>query len=148
MLDTLQAPKRDVVSPVSREQYIDAFSWMLLARTVEEKLAGLWRAGKISGGVYLGKGHEAISAATGMMLKPGDIFGPLIRDQAGRLAFGEPLEDVFRIHFGARVGWARGRDVNVHRGNPKEGYLAMISHLGALIPVVAGALIARRFKGQ
>jgi TPP-dependent pyruvate/acetoin dehydrogenase alpha subunit len=148
MLDTLKEPKREIVPPVSREQYIDAFNWMLLARTVEEKLASLWRAGKISGGVYLGKGQEAISAALGTMLKSGDIFGPLIRDQAGRLAFGEPLIDVFRVHFGSRTGLSRGRDGNVHRGNPRRGYHAMISHLGSLISVVAGALVARRFKGD
>ena len=148
MLDTLKELKREVAPPVSREQYIDAFNWMLLARTVEEKLASLWRAGKISGGVYLGKGQEAISAALGMMLKSGDIFGPLIRDQAGRLAFGEPLIDVFRVHFGSRTGLSRGRDGNVHRGNPRGGYHAMISHLGSLISVVAGALVARRFKGD
>ena len=46
----------------------------------------------------LGKGQEAISAALGVMLKSGDIFGPLIRDQAGRLAFGESLIDIFRVH--------------------------------------------------
>ena len=148
MLDTLKQPKREVVSPVAREKYIDAFNWMLLARTAEEKLASLWRAGKISGGVYLGKGQEAISSALGIMLKSGDIFGPLIRDQAGRLAFGEPLIDVFRVHFGSRTGLSRGRDGNVHRGNPRGGYHAMISHLGSLISVVAGALVARRFKGD
>ena len=82
MLDTLKEAKREIVSSVSREQYIEAFKWMLLARSVEEKLASLWRAGKIAGGVYLGKGQEAISAALGTLLKPGDIFGPLIRDQA------------------------------------------------------------------
>jgi TPP-dependent pyruvate/acetoin dehydrogenase alpha subunit len=148
MLDTLKEAKREVVPPVSQEQYIDAFQWMLLSRAVEEKLASLWRAGKIFGGVYLGKGQEAISAALGVMLKRGDIFGPLIRDQAGRLAFGESLIDIFRVHFGSRTGLSRGRDGNVHRGNPREGYHAMISHLGSLISVVAGALIARRFKGD
>lgn len=42
----------------------------------------------------------------------------------------------------------RGRDGNVHRGRPREGYLAMISHLGAMIAVVNGALMAKRFKGE
>src|SRR6266436_9819078 len=148
MLDTLKQPKRDVVPSVFQEQYIKAFNWMLLARTVEEKLASLWRAGKIAGGVYLGKGQEAISAAIGTRLKSGDIFGPLIRDQAGRLAFGESLIDIFRVHFGSRTGPSRGRDGNVHRGKPREGYHAMISHLGSLVSVVAGALMARRFKGD
>jgi pyruvate dehydrogenase E1 component alpha subunit/2-oxoisovalerate dehydrogenase E1 component alpha subunit len=72
----------------------------------------------------------------------------LIRDQAGRLAFGESLIDIFRIHFGSRTGLSRGRDGNVHRGKPREGCHAMISHLGSLISVVAGALMARRFKGD
>jgi acetoin:2,6-dichlorophenolindophenol oxidoreductase subunit alpha len=148
MLETLKQPKRDVAPSVVQEQYIKAFSWMLLARTVEEKLASLWRAGKIAGGVYLGKGQEAISAAIGSRLKSGDIFGPLIRDQAGRLAFGESLIDVFRVHFGSRTGLSRGRDGNVHRGKPREGYYAMISHLGSLVSVVAGALMARRFQGD
>src|SRR5262249_40779288 len=34
-----------------------------------------------------------------------------------------------------------------HRGKPREGYLAMISHLGAMISVVNGVLMAHRFKG-
>jgi pyruvate dehydrogenase E1 component alpha subunit/2-oxoisovalerate dehydrogenase E1 component alpha subunit len=40
----------------------------------------------------------------------------------------------------------RGRDGNVHRGRPREGILPMISHLGAMISVVNGALMARRFR--
>ena len=148
MLNTLMEETREVVAPDLREQYVEAFTWMLLARIVEEKLASLWRAGKIAGGVYLGKGQEAISAAIAVMLKPDDIFGPLIRDQAGRLAFGEPLADVFRNHFGTLTSPSRGRDGNVHRGRPKEGYHSMISHLGSLISVVAGALLARRFQGD
>jgi len=40
----------------------------------------------------------------------------------------------------------RGRDGNVHRGRPREGYLPMISHLGAMVSVVNGVLFARRFK--
>lgn len=121
---------------------------MLLARVVEEKLASLYRGGKITGGVFLGKGQEALSAATGMALRKGDIFAPLIRDQAGRLAFGESLLDCTRTYMGSRLGPMRGRDGNVHRGRPREGQLAMISHLGAMLPVVAGSLLARRFKGQ
>jgi pyruvate dehydrogenase E1 component alpha subunit/2-oxoisovalerate dehydrogenase E1 component alpha subunit len=41
----------------------------------------------------------------------------------------------------------RGRDGNVHRGRPREGYLPMISHLGAMISVVNGTLFARRLRG-
>jgi TPP-dependent pyruvate/acetoin dehydrogenase alpha subunit len=147
MLNTLKEPQRDALQSGFQEQYVKAFKWMLLARTVEEKIANLWHAGKIVGGVYIGKGQEAVSVAIGMMLRRGDIFAPLIRDQAGRLAFGEPLLDILRTYLGAKTGPMRGRDGNVHRGHPREGTYPMISHLGAMISVVGGALLARRMKG-
>jgi TPP-dependent pyruvate/acetoin dehydrogenase alpha subunit len=147
MLKTLKEPQRDALQSGFQEQYVKAFKWMLLARTVEEKIANLWRAGKIAGGVYIGKGQEAVSVAIGTMLRRGDIFAPLIRDQAGRLAFGEPLLDILRTYLGVKTAPAHGRDGNVHRGHPEEGTYPMISHLGAMISVVAGALLARRMKG-
>lgn len=121
---------------------------MILARILDAKMANLYRAGKIYGGVFLGKGQEALSTALGMSLNRGDVFGPLIRDLAGRLAFGESVLDVVRTHLGSALGPMRGRDGNVHRGRPKEGMFAMISHLGAMVSVVNGALLARRMKGD
>jgi TPP-dependent pyruvate/acetoin dehydrogenase alpha subunit len=133
---------------MTRERFLTAYRWMLLARLSEDKYASLYHAGKIYGGVFLGKGQEAISVSTAMALRKGDVFGPLIRDQAGRLAFGESLLDATRTYLGSRLGPMRGRDGNVHRGKPREGCMAMISHLGAMISVVSGALIAKRARGE
>ncbi len=130
-----------------KETFIAAYRWMVLARVSEEKYASLYRGGKIHGSVFLGKGQEALSVACAMHLRQGDVFAPLIRDQAGRLAFRETLLDSTRAYLGSRLGAMRGRDGNVHRGRPREGYFAMISHLGAMIPAVAGALLARRMRG-
>ncbi len=122
---------------------------MLRARLLENKLSSLYKAGKIVGGVYLGKGQEAVSASLGASLVRGkDIFAPLIRDQAGRTAFGEPLLDCTRTYLGSVLGPMRGRDGNIHRGRPLDGMPAMISHLGAEVSVVAGMLVARRLKGE
>ncbi|CAN5813232.1 thiamine pyrophosphate-dependent dehydrogenase E1 component subunit alpha [soil metagenome] len=121
---------------------------MLLARVLEEKLASLFRSSLINGGVFLGKGQEALSVSTGINLHKGDIFAPLIRDQAGRMAFGDTTLDTLRTYLGSQLGSMRGRDGNIHRGRPREGYYAMISHLGAMIPAVAGALMARRMRGE
>ncbi len=130
------------------ERYREAFRWMLLARILEDKLGALYRGGMITGGVYLGRGQEAVSAACGLFLQKGDVFAPLIRDQAGRSAFGESLLDVVRTYLGSKHGPMRGRDGNIHRGRPRENQLAMISHLGAMIPVVVGKLLAKRMKGE
>ncbi len=119
---------------------------MVRARLLDDKFAALYRTGKIHGGVFLGRGQEALSAALGVSLKKTDVFAPLIRDAAGRLAFGEPIIDAVRNYLGSALGPMRGRDGNVHRGHPREGYLPMISHLGAMVSVVNGVLFARRFK--
>src|ERR1041384_4244815 len=138
--------------PASRKQpherFLEAYRWMLLSRIFEEKLVSLYRGGHITGGVYIGKGQEAVSVACGLFVQKGDIFAPLIRDQAGRSAFGEPLVDVARTYLGSRLGPMRGRDGNIHRGRPRDNQLAMISHLGAMVSATVGALMAKRFKGE
>ncbi|MCL5096017.1 MAG: thiamine pyrophosphate-dependent dehydrogenase E1 component subunit alpha [Candidatus Omnitrophica bacterium] len=130
-----------------RETYLAAFRWMLLARILDDKFASLYRGGKIHGGVFLGRGQEALSVSVGLSLRKGDVFAPLIRDAAGRLAFGEPILDAVRTYLGSPLGPMRARDGNVHRGRPRTGLLPMISHLGAMISVVNGILLARRLKG-
>jgi pyruvate dehydrogenase E1 component alpha subunit/2-oxoisovalerate dehydrogenase E1 component alpha subunit len=139
-------PKKS--APKMHERFLEAFRWMLLSRTLEEKLVSLYRGGAITGGVYIGKGQEAVSVACGIFLEKNDIFAPLIRDQAGRSAFGEPLVDVTRTYLGSRLGPMRGRDGNIHRGRPRDNQLAMISHLGAMVSVTVGALMVKRGRGE
>jgi len=141
-------PTKKEEAPVGSADFIKAYRVMLLARVLEEKLASLYRAGAIKGGVFLGRGQEALSVSVGIHLRKGDIYAPLIRDQAGRMAFGDTVLDTLRTYLGSQLGPMRGRDGNIHRGRPREGYYAMISHLGAMIPAVAGALLARRLKGE
>jgi TPP-dependent pyruvate/acetoin dehydrogenase alpha subunit len=131
-----------------RDTYQKAYRYMLLSRILDDKFASLYRAGKIHGGVFLGRGQEALSVSIGMVLRKGDVFAPLIRDSAGRLAFGESILDAVRTYLGSPLGPMRARDGNVHRGRPKDGLLPMISHLGAMISVVNGVLLARRFNGD
>jgi len=145
----LDLPTSSEKFALDREFLRSAFQSMLLARILENKLSSLYKAGKIVGGVYLGRGQEAVSAALGTALIRGtDVFSPLIRDQAGRTAFGESLLDCTRTYLGSALGPMRGRDGNIHRGRPLAGMPAMISHLGAQIALVSGMLFAKRLKGQ
>ena len=147
MLQTVLDANPAVEATTARDTTLVAYRFMLLARLLDDKFAALYRAGKIHGGVFLGRGQEALSASVGVSLKKTDVFAPLIRDAAGRLAFGETVLDAVRTYLGSPLGPMRGRDGNVHRGKPQEGYLPMISHLGAMISVVNGVLFARRMKG-
>jgi pyruvate dehydrogenase E1 component alpha subunit/2-oxoisovalerate dehydrogenase E1 component alpha subunit len=147
MVQTVLSDGPVAESTSAREAYARAYRVMLLARLLDDKFASLYRMGKIHGGVFVGRGQEALSAALGLALKKGDVFAPLIRDLAGRLAFGEPIIDAVRTYLGSPLGPMRGRDGNVHRGRPKEGLLPMVSHLGAMISVVNGMLLAHRLNG-
>jgi TPP-dependent pyruvate/acetoin dehydrogenase alpha subunit len=147
MIQTVAGREKDAGLVPPREGKVEAFRWMLLGRLLDDKFAGLYRAGKIQGGVFLGRGQEALSVSTAVALRKGDVFAPLIRDLSGRLAFGESILDVVRTFMGSALGPMRGHDGNVHRGRPKEGILPMVSHLGAMISVVNGMLLARRLKG-
>src|ERR1019366_5881582 len=130
MLQAVTEPRVGAADAV-RESHLTAFRFMLRARLLDDKFAALYRTGKIHGGVFL---------------KKTDVFAPLIRDAAGRMAFGEPIIDAVRNYLGSALGPILGRDGNVHRGRPQEGYLPMISHLGAMVSVVNGVLFARRLK--
>ena len=67
MVDTVATRASSAEAGVQRDEpqeFIKAFRLMLLARTLDEKLGSLYRAGKIpGGGVYLGKGQEALSVS-------------------------------------------------------------------------------------
>lgn len=134
---------------ITAGEFVSAYRGVFTARTFEDKISALYRGGKIVGGVYVGSGQEAFSYALGGQLDRslGDVYSPLIRDQAGRGAFGESLVDAARTYLGSVKGPMRGRDGNIHRGRPREGMPAMISHLGSSISVINGMLMAKRFRG-
>ena len=70
-----------------QEPALRAYRAMVMARAFETKISALYKAGKIFGGVFLGRGHEAVAAAEGVFLRKGyDVYTPFIREQAGRCA--------------------------------------------------------------
>lgn len=128
--------------------------WPALLRTLfrcrktEERLIRLYHQAKIYGGVYTGVGQEAMGAAAAHAGGPRDLYAPLIRDLSVHYGRGETPRNVFRQWLARADGPTRGRDGNVHFGNPAHGVYAMISHLGAMLPVVVGGVMARRLRGE
>lgn len=133
-----------------REAALRAYRAMCMARAFDTKVSALYKAGKIFGGVFLGRGHEAIAACEAVYLQRGvDVYAPFIREMAGRCVWSDQavLESA-RAYFGSAAGCMGGKDGNVHWGFPAEGTPAPISHLGAMVAVVAGMTLAKRMQGQ
>lgn len=132
-----------------REAALKAYRAMEMGRAFDNKTSALYKAGKINGGVFLGRGQEAIAAAQACFLEKGrDVYAPFIREQAGHFAWGDDPIESARSYVGSIEGPMRGHDNNVHWGRPLEGNPAPISHLGAMVSVVAGMMLAKRIKGE
>lgn len=128
-----------------------AYRAMCMARAFDTKVSALYKAGKIFGGVFLGRGHETIAACEAVYLQKGvDVYAPFIREMAGRCAWDEEVAvlESARAYFGSASGCMGGKDGNVHWGMPMSGAPAPISHLGAMVAVVAGMVMAKRMQGQ
>jgi TPP-dependent pyruvate/acetoin dehydrogenase alpha subunit len=65
MLQIVPQPLAGDRAAGGREACLAAYRFMLQARLLDDKFAALYRAGKINGGVFLGRGQEALSAPSG-----------------------------------------------------------------------------------
>lgn len=122
------------------------FYYLLLTRRLEERLAHTYRhePGLIPGSAYLGWGQEAISVGASYVLEAGDWLAPSHRDLGAHLIRGITLREIFAHHFGRVDGPTRGRDGNIHFGDPRRHILVFVSHMAALLPAACG--VARAFK--
>jgi len=128
--------------------------YMKLTRALEYRIErNLYRQGKIVGGVYVGRGQEAISVGAAMHIRRGgdeshdDIVSPSHRDMAVFLMQGFTPALVLAQYMGRRTGPTRGRDGNMHMGDLRHRLVAFISHLGDSIPVAAGTALTFRMRG-
>ncbi|HUQ90239.1 MAG TPA: thiamine pyrophosphate-dependent dehydrogenase E1 component subunit alpha [Bryobacteraceae bacterium] len=142
----LEAVKVDQAQAELSRQFL---YYMALMREVEERIERrLYRQGKILGGVYVGRGQEAIPVASGLAARPGDIFFPSHRDLALFFIRGITARQVFAQYMGRMDGLTRGRDGNMHMGDLSKGLVAIISAMAASIPVAAGAALAIKYQGK
>ncbi|MBT7068581.1 MAG: thiamine pyrophosphate-dependent dehydrogenase E1 component subunit alpha [Verrucomicrobia bacterium] len=141
-LDTVQK-----VGAVDTAVWHEVLRLMVLARKVDEQIIKLCHQGRIHGSSFTGIGQEAISTAAAIASQPQDLFGPCIRNLALHLGRGETPLGIMRQVLARRDSATGGRDGNIHHGRLENGVYAMISHLGAMISVVAGGVMAKRRQG-
>ncbi len=123
--------------------------YMSLMRELEERIERkLYRQGKILGGVYVGRGQEAISVGAALHAIPEDVLFPSHRDMGAFLIRGVEPRRILAQYMGREGGLTRGRDGNMHMGDLKLNIVAIISALAATVPVAAGAALALRYKGS
>ncbi|HTS25101.1 MAG TPA: thiamine pyrophosphate-dependent dehydrogenase E1 component subunit alpha [Bryobacteraceae bacterium] len=123
--------------------------YMTMMREMEDRIERkLYRQGKIVGGVYVGRGQEAIPVGTALLATEDDVLLPSHRDMAVLLIRGVPARRIFAQYMGRMGGLTRGREGNMHMGDLKLRLVSIISALAATVPVAAGAALALRYQGK
>src|SRR5947207_6172460 len=138
-----------VTESLSRDQLLEIDYFLRLTRTLEERLVALFRQAKVIGGLYrsLGQEGESVAAAYALDYKQGDVVQPLIRNLGSILVAGAKPVDVIRQYMAKGDSPTRGRELNIHFGNPAhDGFIGQISMLGDMIPVMAGIALAGRMQ--
>jgi TPP-dependent pyruvate/acetoin dehydrogenase alpha subunit len=123
--------------------------YLSMMREVEDRIERkLYRQGKILGGVYVGRGQEAIPVGTALAAQPDDVLFPSHRDMAVFLVRGVHPRSIFAQYMGRVGGLTRGKDGNMHMGDMRLNVVAIISAMAACVPVAAGAALAMKYRGR
>ena len=123
--------------------------YLKLTREAEWRIEQvLYRQGKIVGGVYVGRGQEAISVGAAMAMREGDVTLPCHRDFAVFMIRGFALADMLANWLARGDSPTRGRENTLHIGDVGLGIIPIISPLGATAPVACGVALALKQRGH
>ena len=146
---TTQSPP--LPAGLTREQLLEIYRYLRLTRALEERLTALYRQSKVIGGLFRSLGQEGESVASAYALERGknrDLLSPLIRNLGSMLVMGARPVEILRQYMAKADGPSRGRELNVHFNDLELGYLGQISHLGDMIPIMAGITLTFKLRGE
>src|SRR5713101_9006605 len=136
---------------LTRDQLLEIYRFLRLTRTLEERLVALYRQSKVIGGLFRSLGQEGESVASAYALERGknrDILSPLIRNLGSMLVMGAPPVEILRQYMAKAQSPTHGREMNVHFNDLEAGYLGQISHLGDMVPVMAGITLTFKMRRE
>src|SRR5438105_7750083 len=137
-------------SELSRAQKLELYYFMRLTRSLEERLVNLYRQTKVVGGLFrsLGQEADAVGSAYALDRTKGDVLSPLIRNLGSMLVQGARPNEIIKQYMAKGDSPTRGRELNIHYGDLVRGFIGQISHLGDMVPVMAGFTLSFRLRGE
>ncbi|MDF0643005.1 MAG: thiamine pyrophosphate-dependent dehydrogenase E1 component subunit alpha [Nitrospira sp.] len=133
---------------IKRADLLQMYYYLLLTRSLEDRITALYRQGRIVGGCYTSHGMEAIAVGYASAIERDDVIAPFHRDMGAFLIRGITPGEVLAQYLGKRTGPTKGKDGNVHMGDLKRGVLGFVSHLADNLPVATGAALAFKIRGE
>lgn len=135
---------------LDRAGKLELYYYMRLTRALEERLVNLYRQTKVIGGLFrsLGQEADAVGSAYALDRAKGDILSPLIRNLGSMLVQGARPLEIIRQYMAKGDSPTRGRELNIHYGDLVRGFVGQISHLGDMVPVMAGVTLSFKLRGE
>jgi pyruvate dehydrogenase E1 component alpha subunit/2-oxoisovalerate dehydrogenase E1 component alpha subunit len=135
---------------LSRPQKLELYYYMRLTRSLEERLVNLYRQTKVVGGLFrsLGQEADAVGSAYALDRSKGDILSPLIRNLGSMLVQGAKPNEIIKQYMAKGDSPTRGRELNIHYGDLVRGFIGQISHLGDMVPVMAGVTLSFKMRKE
>jgi TPP-dependent pyruvate/acetoin dehydrogenase alpha subunit len=125
---------------------LDLYAGLVRARLHDIQLTRWVRTGVISK-AWLGTGEEATTVGPVHALeRDRDIVAPMIRNAAACCEMGMSIADMLRAYLATDDSPSRGRDLHV--GSLAHGVLQPISHVGDMVPVIAGIALTFKMRGE
>ncbi|UOF89911.1 thiamine pyrophosphate-dependent dehydrogenase E1 component subunit alpha [Fodinisporobacter ferrooxydans] len=134
---------------LTKEQLLQMFYYMVLARTIDERLWLLNRAGKIPFVVSC-QGQEAAQVGAAFALQPEtDYILPYYRDMGVVLVFGQTARDMMLSSFAkAEDPAGGGRQMPGHFSSRKHHIISGSSPVSTQIPHAVGVALAGKMRRE
>lgn len=132
---------------LTNEKLLELYKGMLKPRMIEEKMLILLRQGQVSKW-FSGMGQEAISVGVTQALDQDEYILPLHRNLGVWTNRDMPFEKLFSQWQGKSNGYSKGRERSFHFGNNDHHIVGMISHLGAMLGVADGIVLAHLLQKE
>jgi pyruvate dehydrogenase E1 component alpha subunit len=145
---TSSKPRKGGLGGYEPRFLLGLYTDMLRTRALDNRIEALYKQGKLVAGCYSSRGQEGCSVGSTAALRFDDVCGPMIRNLGSMLRHGIPMTYVLSNYLGRATGPTKGRDGSSHFGAMEHNVLGPVSHLGALIPVCAGAALAFQMRGE
>ena len=135
---------------LDRPDLIGIYRNMLATRRIEERGNLLFKAGKLPGSYYTGRGNEAASVGVATAMGADDVASPLHRNLGVHVVRGIQPAAIFCQFMGRSGGATGGRDSNLRSNDfgSGRGLLAGVSHLPAMITTITGIALAFQLQRQ
>ena len=140
--------RRAAIGQWTKPRLLEAYRTMRTIREFEERLHVEFATGAIPGFVHLYAGEEASAAGVCMYLADSDVIASTHRGHGHCIAKGMDVNAMMAEIWGKRTGICHGKGGSMHVADLSIGMLGANGIVGGGGPLICGAALAAKFRGE